>query len=368
VTRSHNMRVHFSIPPFIVDTTVKARFAKLLEEFSKNVGVKVGIDSVKVEAVGHTWDFRTEAEFDKATKMPEVLDQLFVFFSDENRDIHGVILFAPDGGYASCEGPEGLASTLQTDIDRFVNDEYRRSLSAKAKQPPSTASETFAVSHCELDGDGLKNMVTAILIQEEGETAQIRRLEFSATGGTLTLNEGNVERILDNPALPAPYDEFGVTGRGEKARIVIGLARQRRSRVQVQGPLSWVRAKKMRLEMFFAQHPNSDPLARSKFLTGGLILLFVFGLLSVVGLTLNRLVWHESPASVIGPAAFFGVLFGLFLTTWIWDRYVSTVWVSAVPRQKGFFRSMGGVFAGLIVTELIYIVVGLAVGWLVTQP
>src|SRR5437773_1903118 len=155
------MRVHFSIPPFIVDTTVKARFAKLLEEFSKNVGVKVVIDSVKVEAVGHTWDFRTEAEFDKATKMPEVLDQLFVFFSDENRDIHGVILFAPDGGYASCERLEGLPATLPTDIDSLDNDEYRRSLSAKAKHPPSTGSHTFAVSHCLLHEDGLKDMVAA---------------------------------------------------------------------------------------------------------------------------------------------------------------------------------------------------------------
>ena len=362
------MRVQLSIPPFIVDTTVKARFAKVLQEFSKQAGVKVSIDSVKLEAVGHTWDFRTEAEFDEATKMPEVIDELFIFFSDDRRNLTGLVLFTPSGGHASWDGQPGLVVPLQTAIDKFVNEEYRNSLSAKAKQPSPTASETIGISHCELDGDGLKSLVAAILMPEEGETAQIRQLEFSVTGGSLTLNDVSVERVMDSPALPTPYDEFAATGRGERSRITVSLARHRTSRVQIQGPVSWVRAKRMRLATFFAQHPNSDPLARNRLVNAGFILLFVGSLFSVVGLTWNRLVGHDTLANVIVLAVFFGILLGLPFQSWVWDRYISRSWVSAVPRQKDFFRSIGGVVGGLIVTELIYILFGLAIGWLVAPP
>ena len=124
----------------------------------------------------------------------------------------------------------------------------------------------------------------------------------------------------------------------------------------------------MRLATFFAQHPNSDPLARNRLVNAGFILLFVGSLFSVVGLTWNRLVGHDTLANVIVLAVFFGILLGLPFQSWVWDRYISRSWVSAVPRQKDFFRSIGGVVGGLIVTELIYILFGLAIGWLVAPP
>src|SRR5437773_6990659 len=91
------MRVHVPIPSFSTEITTKTRFAKVLAEFSKEAGMEVRIDSVRVEAVGHEWEFRTEDEFDKASRLPEVMDGLVIHFSSKNREITGMVWFGSVG-------------------------------------------------------------------------------------------------------------------------------------------------------------------------------------------------------------------------------------------------------------------------------
>lgn len=362
------MRIEVSFPSIQIDSSLKARFAKVLAGFSADTGTEVHVDSIYLVVAGHDWKFETEEEFDQATRLPDAIDRMHIFFSSPRHLLSGRVFFSSGGGLGTWEGPEPLAVQLQAAVDKFVNQEYQRSLTVKTKQPPSTAAQTLDIPHCELDADGLRDLAKAILASEEGEAAQVQRLEFTVTAGTLTLEIPGLERVLDNPALPGPFDAFAVDGRGEGARVAVSFERRRASKAQVRGPLSWVRAKKARLEGFFLQHPNSDFLGRSRALTAAILLVFFVGTFSLVGLTLNRLVWHSDVVAVLFWTIFLGLLVGMYALSDLWEKRISRCWISPAPRQKSFFRSVGGVVAGPIVSELVYIVVGVAIGWLLAGP
>ena len=358
------MRVHDSFPTFDVDATTKARFTKMLEGYSKETGAAVRIDSIDLKAVAHKWEFASEDEFDKASKLPEKIDELVIMFSDG--DLRGLVCLGPNIAYGSWDGPLRLAAALQTAVDKFVREEYRQSveLSARTRKITAAAKQTFPVKQCELDADGLRALAASILHPEENLDVGTAALQFSASSGSLTLYEDSLDRILDNPSLPVVFSEFTVTSRGTSPRVSVTIRQFKASHVQVEGPQPWVTAKKMRLQKFFKDHPNSDPLGRSQALTAVFVILLCYISISMAGLTLNRFYWHLNLGTVLLNSLVFSFFAALFVGLWLSENVIPHSWVAASPRRVSLFRSLAGGLLVILATEVAYILVGLAAGWL----